>query len=42
MKEVLNNYFRIDEKGSSVKRELMGGLVSYLSMSYVIFVNPIF
>ncbi len=41
MKEVLNNYFRIDEKGSSVKRELMGGLVSYLSMSYVIFVNPI-
>lgn len=41
MKNILNKYFGIEEAGSTIKREFAGGLTAFLSMSYVIFVNPI-
>lgn len=41
MKTWLNTYFKIEESGSTIKREFAGGLTAFLSMSYVIFVNPI-
>lgn len=41
MKNFLNQYFGIEKAGSTIKREMTGGLTAFLSMSYVIFVNPI-
>ena len=41
MKNILNNFFGIEKAGSTIKREFTGGLTAFLSMSYVIFVNPI-
>lgn len=33
-------YFKVKERESSIKQEALGGLVSFLSMAYIIFVNP--
>ena len=41
MNQALDKYFGIKKAGSTVKREFAGGLTAFLSMSYVIFVNPI-
>ena len=41
MNQILDKYFGISKAGSTVKREFAGGLTAFLSMSYVIFVNPI-
>ncbi len=32
--------FRIAERGSTVRRELLGGVATFLTMSYIVFVNP--
>lgn len=37
---ILENYFKISERGSTVKQEVIGGVTTFLAMSYVIFVNP--
>lgn len=37
---ILENYFKISERGSSVKQEVIGGITTFLAMSYIIFVNP--
>lgn len=39
MNKILD-YFKIKERETSVKQEALGGLVSFLSMAYIIFVNP--
>lgn len=36
----LNSFFKVEERGSSMKREVMGGLTTFLTMAYIIFVNP--
>ena len=36
----LARYFRVDEAGSSVRTELVAGLTTFLTMSYIVFVNP--
>ena len=36
----LERTFHIKERGSTVDRELLGGLVTFLAMAYIIFVNP--
>ncbi len=41
MKKAIDQYFGITKAGSSFKREISGGVTAFLSMSYVIFVNPI-
>jgi AGZA family xanthine/uracil permease-like MFS transporter len=37
---MLDRFFQISAAGSSVRRELFGGLATFLTMSYIIFVNP--
>ncbi|MGC9071739.1 MAG: NCS2 family permease [Acidilobus sp.] len=36
----LDSYFRITERGSSIRRELLAGLTTFLAMAYILFVNP--
>ncbi len=36
----LDNYFGITEKGSSVRTEMLAGLATFLTMAYIIVVNP--
>ncbi|MEV4440128.1 NCS2 family permease [Streptomyces sp. NPDC049577] len=37
----LDRYFRITERGSSVAREVRGGLATFFAMAYIIVLNPI-
>ncbi|MFC5995654.1 NCS2 family permease [Pseudonocardia hispaniensis] len=37
----LDRYFRLTEHGSTVGRELRGGLVTFVTMSYIIVLNPL-
>jgi AGZA family xanthine/uracil permease-like MFS transporter len=37
----VDGYFRITERGSTVGREVRGGLVTFLTMAYIIVLNPI-
>jgi adenine/guanine/hypoxanthine permease len=32
--------FALDARGTTVRREVLGGLVTFLTMSYIVFVNP--
>jgi AGZA family xanthine/uracil permease-like MFS transporter len=34
------NFFKLRENGTTVKVELLGGLTTFLTMAYIIFVNP--
>src|SRR3954447_12035313 len=36
----LERRFQIRERGSTVRTELLGGVVTFLTMSYIVFVNP--
>src|SRR3954468_5951216 len=36
----LERFFSIRERGSTVRTELLGGLVTFLTMAYIVFVNP--
>jgi len=36
----IQDYFKIRKRETSVKQEALGGLVTFLSMAYIIFVNP--
>ncbi len=38
--EVLNDFFKLREHGTTVRTELMAGLATFLTMAYIIFVNP--
>ncbi|MCQ8769169.1 NCS2 family permease [Streptomyces telluris] len=40
-KGALDRYFRITERGSSVSRELRGGLATFFAMAYIVVLNPI-
>ncbi|WP_035833291.1 NCS2 family permease [Jonesia quinghaiensis] len=37
----LDTYFQISERGSTVGREIRGGLVTFFAMSYIIILNPL-
>ncbi|KAK1181175.1 NCS2 family permease [Streptomyces sp. NBS 14/10] len=37
----LDRFFRISERGSSVSREVRGGLATFFAMAYIIVLNPI-
>ena len=37
---MLNRYFEIEKRNSSIKKEIMGGATTFLTMAYIIFVNP--
>lgn len=36
----MNKFFKIKERNSNVRQEFIGGLVTFLTMAYIIFVNP--
>jgi AGZA family xanthine/uracil permease-like MFS transporter len=36
----LDRYFHISERGSTVRTEVIAGLATFLTMSYIIFLNP--
>ncbi|MBB5391957.1 MULTISPECIES: NCS2 family permease [unclassified Herbaspirillum] len=36
----LDNYFKLSENGTTVRTELLAGLTTFLTMAYIIFVNP--
>ncbi|WP_243388488.1 NCS2 family permease [Bacillus kexueae] len=36
----MKKYFQFDELGTSYRREFLGGLTTFLSMAYILFVNP--
>ncbi|MBW0115190.1 NCS2 family permease [Pseudonocardia abyssalis] len=38
---MIERYFRVSERGSTVPRELRGGLVTFVTMSYIIVLNPL-
>lgn len=40
MVNFLEKTFHMKERGSNVRTELLGGLVTYLAMAYILFVNP--
>jgi AGZA family xanthine/uracil permease-like MFS transporter len=36
----LERYFAIRERGTTVRTEVLGGIVTFLTMAYIVFVNP--
>lgn len=38
--EWLENYFGVREAGSTLRREIVGGLTTFATMSYIVFVQP--
>lgn len=40
MKTFLSNFFKLAENDTDVNRELMAGLTTFITMAYIIFVNP--
>src|SRR3954452_1555136 len=37
----LDRFFKITERGSTVARELRGGLVTFVTMAYIVVLNPL-
>ena len=40
MKEKILSYFEIEKLGTTVKREVLAGFTTFISMAYILFVNP--
>ncbi|MEO9222238.1 MAG: NCS2 family permease [Mycobacteriaceae bacterium] len=38
---VMDRYFKITERGSSVSREVRGGVVTFVTMAYIVVLNPL-
>jgi AGZA family xanthine/uracil permease-like MFS transporter len=38
--QMLNRFFRLDELGTSIKQEVIAGITTFVTMSYIIVVNP--
>lgn len=36
----MEKFFKIKERGSSIRTEIIGGIVTFFAMAYIIFVNP--
>ncbi|MDE5977231.1 MAG: NCS2 family permease [Turicibacter sp.] len=36
----MNKFFKLQERGTTISKELIAGLTTFLSMAYIIFVNP--
>ncbi|WP_297598201.1 NCS2 family permease [uncultured Cetobacterium sp.] len=36
----LNTFFKIKERNSTIKHEIIGGTTTFLTMAYIIFINP--
>ena len=40
MNEKLDKFFKISERGSNLRSEVIGGLTTFFAMSYIVFTNP--
>lgn len=40
MGEKIKNYFQVDQLHTTVKREMLAGFTTFISMAYILFVNP--
>ena len=40
MKNFLNNFFQLDRNNTDIKSEVIAGFTTFLTMAYIIFVNP--
>lgn len=38
---ILESYFRVSERGSSLAQEIRGGAVTFFAMAYILVLNPI-
>jgi AGZA family xanthine/uracil permease-like MFS transporter len=36
----LDGYFKVTERGSSVRTEVVAGLTTFMTMAYILFLNP--
>ena len=36
----MDKFFKVSERGSSIRTEIVGGLTTFFAMAYIIFVNP--
>lgn len=36
----MDKFFKISERGSTIRMEIMGGLTTFFAMAYIVFVNP--
>lgn len=36
----INNFFRVEESGSDIRTEVIAGTTTFMTMAYIIFVNP--
>ena len=39
-RDFIARYFRFAEEGTSYRREIIGGVTTFLAMAYILFVNP--
>ena len=37
----VDTYFKITERGSTIGREVRGGLVTFFTMAYIVVLNPL-
>jgi AGZA family xanthine/uracil permease-like MFS transporter len=40
MANALNRFFKIEESGSTIRTEIVAGVTTFMTMAYIIFVNP--
>ncbi|GIK96087.1 MAG: transporter [Alphaproteobacteria bacterium] len=40
MQDILARYFQVAERGSTVRTEILAGCTTFLTMAYIVFVNP--
>ncbi|HRN74276.1 NCS2 family permease [Ottowia sp.] len=40
MDQVLKRFFRLEEHGTTIRTELLAGLTTFLTMAYILFINP--
>ncbi|MDP8234686.1 MAG: hypothetical protein P9M06_07845 [Candidatus Saelkia tenebricola] len=36
----LRKFFKLDESGSTITREIVGGVTTYMTCAYILFVQP--
>ncbi|BDZ43604.1 hypothetical protein GCM10025865_29030 [Paraoerskovia sediminicola] len=39
--KILDTVFKLTERGTTVERELRGGLVTFIAMAYIVVLNPL-
>jgi adenine/guanine/hypoxanthine permease len=42
MKGKINSYFELEKLNTTVKREILAGFTTFISMAYILFVNLVY